>query len=75
MKHINGMNITIYGGVYMKKLQIIGLSILAITIVGFILWRFTVSLPDWFVRVNGVLMLISIFITVFSTTKISMKKQ
>lgn len=59
----------------MKKLHIIGLIILAATIVGFILWHFTVSLPDWFVRVNGVLMLIFIFITVFSTTKISMKKK
>lgn len=58
----------------MKKLQIIGFIILAITILVFILWHFTVSFPDWFVRVNGVLMLISVFITVFSTTKISMKK-
>jgi len=59
----------------MKKLQLIGFTILTITIVGFILWHFTVSFPDWLVRVNGVLMLISIFIAVFSTIKISMKKR
>lgn len=59
----------------MKKLQIIGVVILVITIVILILWKFTNSLPDWLVRVNGVLMLISVFITVFSTTKITISKR
>lgn len=59
----------------MKKLQIIGVVILIITIMVFILWRFTNSLPDWLVRVNGVLMLISVFITVFSTIKITKSKR
>lgn len=64
-----------YGGVKMKKLQIIGAVILIITIMVLILWKFTNSLPDCLVRVNGVLMMISIFITVFSTTKITKSKR
>ena len=58
----------------MKRLQLIGFIIFTITIAGFILWHFTVSFPDWLVRVNGILMLVSVFIVVFTTIKISVKK-
>lgn len=46
-----------------------------VTVAGFILWRFVVPFPDWLVRVNGVLMLITIFTAVFSTVKITMSKR
>lgn len=59
----------------MKKLQIISIVVLALSAVGFILWRFAVPFPDWLVRVVGILMLISIFTTVFSTVKIVMSKK
>lgn len=64
-----------FGGIEMRKLQIIGIVVLTFTIIGLVFWRFDPVLPDWFVRVNGLLMLISIFITVFSTAKISMKRR
>ncbi len=53
----------------MKKLRISSTVILSIAIVGFVLRRFVVSFPDWLVRINGVLMLVAIFLTVFSTVK------
>lgn len=55
----------------MKKLQIISSAILIVSIAGFMIWRFTAPCPDWFVRVTGALMLVSIFFTVFSTVKLS----
>ena len=58
----------------MKKLQIIGFLVLVASLIGFLLWRFNESVPDWFARVNGILMLISIFIVVFSSKRLSMKK-
>jgi len=59
----------------MKKLQVISIIVLIISVVGFMIWRFAVPFSDWFVRVIGVLMLVSIFMTVFSTVKITMVKK
>lgn len=59
----------------MRKMRIISIIFLIITIIGYILWRFVGLLPDWTVRVFGVLMLISIFTSVFSSVKISMSKK
>jgi hypothetical protein len=59
----------------MKKLQLIGSVILAITIVVFIMYQINVSFPDWLIRVNDALMLIALCITVISTTKISREKR
>lgn len=59
----------------MKKLQIISTIVLVITIIGVIFWRFVVPFPDWTVRVVGILMLVSIFTTVFSTVKIAISKK
>jgi uncharacterized membrane protein YesL len=59
----------------LKKLQLIGSIFLAITIVVFIMYQINVSFPDWLVRVNGALMLIALFITVFSTTRLSREKR
>ena len=58
----------------MGKLRIVSIIILFISIVGLILWRF-VQFPDWLVCVNGILMLISVFTTVFSSVKIAMSKK
>jgi hypothetical protein len=59
----------------MKKLQIISIIVLVITIVGFIMWRFVAPFPDWSVRIVGIFMLASIFTTVFSTAKIAVAKK
>ena len=59
----------------MKALRIVGIIILVIAIAGFVLWRFIVPFPDWLVRVNGVLMLVALFTTVFSSVRIANSKK
>lgn len=59
----------------MKKLQIFSIIVLVITIVGFILWRFIIPFPDYLVRIIGILMLASVFTTVFSTVRVTMNKK
>lgn len=58
----------------MKKLQIVSITVLVITIIGFMVWRLFVPFPDWLIRVDGILMLVSIFTAVFSTIKITAKR-
>ena len=59
----------------MKKIQIISTLVLIISVAGLIIWRFAVSFPDWAVRVVGIFMLVSMFMTVFSTVKITAAKK
>ena len=59
----------------MKKLQIVSMIVLIITIIGFMLWHFVVPFPDCLVRVVGILMLASIFTAVFSTVKIAARRK
>lgn len=58
----------------MKRLRIASMILFFIAFAGFILWRFVFPFPDWLVRVSGIVMLIAIFISVFSTAKIAMNK-
>jgi hypothetical protein len=58
----------------MKKLHTVSIIISIIAIAGFILWRFVVPIPDWFVRVDGVIMLAAVFTIVFSSAKIKLSK-
>lgn len=53
----------------MKKLRVISITVLFISIAGLMMWRFVFPFPDWLVRVIGVLLLVSIFTTVFSTVR------
>jgi len=59
----------------MKKLRIFGMVTLIVSIIGFILWRFVLPLPDWFMRAVGILMLVSIVTTVFSAVRISLAEK
>jgi len=59
----------------MKKLKLISIIVLVITVIVLILWRFFVSFPDWSVRVFGIIMLASIFTTIFSTVNIANNKK
>jgi len=59
----------------MRKLNITSIIISAVTVVGFVLWRFVIAFPDWLVRVLGIFMLVSIFTMVYSTIKIKMSKK
>ncbi|MFA9466275.1 MAG: hypothetical protein ACERKN_18565 [Velocimicrobium sp.] len=59
----------------MKKLQIISKIVLALSLIGFILFRYVLSVSDWTVRVVGILLLISIFTTVFSSVRTKNSKK
>lgn len=54
----------------MKRLQITSMIILVIGIICFLLWRFILSVPDWFIRVTGIILLISILALVFSSLRL-----
>lgn len=54
----------------MKTLRRFSVLLLLLTLAGFFLWRFLVPLPDWFGRVNGVLMLGAVFAAVFSAVRL-----
>ncbi len=54
----------------MKRLQITSISILIVGIICFSLWRTVLLMPDWFVRVTGIIMLISLFTLAFSSAKL-----
>jgi hypothetical protein len=59
----------------MRKLQLVGFILIGITLVIFIMWNVSISLPVWFIKLNDILMLISIIIIGFSKARISMKKR
>ncbi len=54
----------------MKRLQITSIIILIVGIICFSLWRTVLLMPDWLVRVNGIIMLISLFTLAFSSAKL-----
>lgn len=58
----------------MKELRIASVVVLFITIICFILWKFVIPMPDWFIRIGVVLMLVANFTAVFSTIKITLRK-
>jgi hypothetical protein len=59
----------------MKKLRIISICVLAAAILCMALWRFAVPVSDWVVRITGVLILVSVFLTTFSTVKTVMTRK
>ena len=59
----------------MKRLQVTSMIILVIGIICFLLWRFILLVPDWVVRVNGIILLISIFAVMFSSVRLYNKKE
>ena len=59
----------------MKRLQIVSRIILVIGIICFLLFRFALSVPDWSVRISGIILLISIFVLVFSSVRLSKRQE
>ncbi len=53
----------------MKKVQIASISILVITLVIMGVNLFIIPLWDWVVRIDGIIMLLGIFIVSYSTVK------
>ncbi len=62
------------GSVDMKKVQIISICILIITLVAMVVNKIAIQLSDWFIRMDGVIMLVSLFAVSFSTVKCTREK-
>lgn len=54
----------------MKRLQITSIIILVVGIICFLLFRFVLEVPDWFVRITGIVLAISLFTMSFSSVKL-----
>lgn len=57
----------------MKRLQIAGLIALFLEVVLWMAGRTLFTLPDWMVRLNGILMLITLPLLVFATVRVLRK--
>ena len=53
----------------MKKVQIISICILIVTLVVMVVNKIVIPLSDWVIRMDGVIMLVSLFAVSFSTVK------
>ena len=53
----------------MKKVQIISICILIVTLVVMVVNKIVIPLSDWVIRMDGVIMLVSLFVVSFSTVK------
>ena len=62
------------GSVDMKKVQIISICILIITLVAMVVNKIAIPLSDWVIRMDGVIMLVSLFVVSFSTVKCMREK-
>lgn len=57
----------------MKKLQLVSLAVLGLSVILWTAGRILSPLPDWAVRVNGVVMLLTMALLVFSSVRLSIK--
>ncbi len=53
----------------MKKVQIISICILIVTLVVMVVNKIVIPLSDWVIRMDGVIILVSLFVVSFSTVK------
>ncbi len=53
----------------MKKVQIISICILIVTLCVMVVNKIVIHLSDWVIRMDGVIMLVSLFAVSFSTVK------
>lgn len=57
----------------MKKLQLVSLVVLGLSVILWTAGRTALSLPDWAVRADGVVMLIAMPLLVFSSVRRKVK--
>lgn len=57
----------------MKKLQLVSLAVLGLSVILWTAGRILFPLPDWAVRVNGVVMLIAMALLVFASVRLRLK--
>ena len=53
----------------MKKVQIISRIVLIVAVIIYGINFFIISFPDWTIRLNGIVMLLDMFILSYSTVK------
>ena len=53
----------------MKKVQIISICILIVTLVVMVVNKMVIPLSDWVIRMDGIIMLAALFVASFSTVK------
>jgi len=68
-KEVRLENRDLKGSVGMKKVQIISICILIVTLVVMVVNKIVIPLSDWVIRMDGVIMLVSLFVVSFSTVK------
>lgn len=56
----------------MKKLQAVSLAVLGLSVILWTAGRTLLSLPDWTVRANGVVMMIAMALSVFAGVRLKM---
>ena len=57
----------------MKKLQFVSLTVLGLSVILWTAGRIFFPLPDWAVRVNGVIMMAAMALLVFASVRLSIK--
>ena len=57
----------------MKKLQLVSIAVLGLSVLLWTAGRTIFPLPDWAVRANGVVMLIAMALLVFSSVRLNVK--
>lgn len=57
----------------MKKLQIVSFFLLGLSVVLWTAGRIFFTLPDWAVRINGLVMLIAMALLVFASVRLKVK--
>ena len=57
----------------MKKLQLVSLAVLGLSVLLWTAGRIFFPLPDWAVRANGVVMMAAMALLVFSSVRLSIK--
>lgn len=66
---IKSINSHLKGSVNVKKVQIISICILIVTLIIMGVNRFIVPLSDWVIRMDGMIMMAGLFAVSFSTVK------
>ena len=66
---IGSTNRDLKGHVDVKKIRIVSICILIVTLVVMAVNKIVIPLSDWVIRMDGVIMLVSLFAVSFSTVK------
>ena len=57
----------------MKKMQVVSSAVLGLSVILWTAGRIFFTLPDWAVRLNGVVMMIAMALVVFSGVRLKIK--